>query len=61
MKMIRPEYSDRNWKAFWQVAVEGQSAVEVAERLEVNPQVVRQANYRIRRRLRMVLQDLVEM
>ncbi|MBM83614.1 MAG: hypothetical protein CMJ78_23900 [Planctomycetaceae bacterium] len=60
MELIRPDYSERNWQSFWQVAVEGETAVEVAERLEIDPQVVRQANYRIRRRLRMVLQDLID-
>ena len=60
MELIRPEFDPRNWKAFWQVAVEGRTAVEVAKQCGVSPQVVRQANYRIRRRLRLVLQDLVE-
>jgi DNA-directed RNA polymerase specialized sigma24 family protein len=46
--------------AFEMVALEGQSAVEVAEKLNVNAQTVRQANYRIRRRLRTVLEGLVD-
>ena len=57
---IRPEFSERNWTAFLQVAVQGRSATDVAAELDVAPQTVRQANYRIRRRLRVVLQDLVE-
>lgn len=60
LELIRPEFSESNWSAFWQVAVEGRSAVEVAQELNVNPQAVRQANYRIRRRLRLVLKDLVD-
>ena len=60
MELIRSEYSEQNWKAFLQVAIEGQSAVDVAEKLGVAPQAIRQANYRIRRRLRVILQDLVE-
>jgi len=60
MELIRPEFSSRNWTAFQQVALEGRTAVEVAEEMGVNAQTVRQANYRIRRRLRLVLQDLVE-
>ena len=58
MELIKPEFDPRNWSAFWQVAVEGRSAVDVAQQHEVSPQAVRQANYRIRRRLRLVLQDL---
>jgi RNA polymerase sigma-70 factor (ECF subfamily) len=60
LELIRPEFSEPNWSAFWQVVMEGQSAVEVARRLNLNPQAVRQANYRIRRRLRLLLQDLAE-
>ena len=60
MELVRPEFDERNWKAFWQVAVEGRTAVEVALEFNVSPQTVRQANYRIRRRLRRVLQGLEE-
>ena len=60
LEFIRPEFSAPNWSAFWQVAVEGRPATEVARELGLNPQAVRQANYRIRRRLRQVLRGLVE-
>ncbi len=60
MELIRPEFTPKNWNAFLKVAIEGHSATEVARELNVNPQAIRQANYRIRRRLRLVLQDLVE-
>jgi RNA polymerase sigma-70 factor (ECF subfamily) len=60
LDLIKPEFSPQNWSAFWQVAIEGGSAVEVARQLGLNPQAVRQANYRIRCRLRLVLQDLLE-
>ena len=60
MELIRPEFSERNWKAFLKFAIDGNSATEIAQELGVNPQAIRQANYRIRRRLRLVLQDLIE-
>lgn len=60
MELIKPEFTLQNWNAFLRVAMEGCTAVEVAESLGVNAQVVRQANYRIRRRLRLVLQDLID-
>lgn len=60
MEMIRPEFDPRNWAAFEEVALKGQTAASVARRLGVEPQTIRQANYRIRRRLRLILEDLVE-
>lgn len=58
LELIKPEFAETNWKAFRQVAIDGQSITDVAEQLNLNPQAIRQANYRIRRRLRLVLQDL---
>ena len=60
MDLIQPEFSAHNWKAFQLVALEGYSAVEIAGQLNLQPQAVRQANYRIRRRLRLVLQDIMD-
>ena len=59
MELIQPEFDPKNWAAFEQVAMKGRKATEVAEEMGMKPQVVRQANYRIRRRLRTVLHDLV--
>ncbi|MEO2016408.1 MAG: sigma-70 family RNA polymerase sigma factor [Fuerstiella sp.] len=60
MDLIRNEFDPRNWSAFEQVALKGRTATEVAAELGVAPQTIRQANYRIRRRLRLILQNLVE-
>ena len=60
MDLIRDEFSERNWKAFEQVALHERSASEVAEELGVAAQTIRQANYRIRRRLKLVLENLVQ-
>jgi len=60
MELIKSEFDPRNWKAFEQVALHGRSATEVAAETGVAAQTVRQANYRIRRRLKLILEDLVE-
>jgi RNA polymerase sigma-70 factor, ECF subfamily len=60
MELIRPEFDAQNFEAFRQVALEGRSATEVAAEMKVKPQAIRQANYRIRRRLRLILQGLVD-
>lgn len=60
MEMIKGEFDPRNWSAFEEVALKGRGASEVARELNVAPQTIRQANYRIRRRLRLILEDLVE-
>ncbi len=60
LEMIKPQFTKRNWDAFWRVAVDGESAVDVAADVGMSAQAVRQANYRIRRRLRLVLQDIVD-
>lgn len=56
LELIEPEFQPQNWAAFRQVTLQGRSAAEVAEEMGVAPQVVRQANYRIRRRLRLLLE-----
>ena len=60
MDLIRNEFTTQNWRAFEQVVMHGRTATDVADELGVNPQVIRQANYRIRRRLRVLLQDLAD-
>ncbi len=60
MEIIRPEFEPQNFEAFRQVALEGRSATEVAAVLKLSPQAIRQANYRIRRRLRLILEGLVD-
>lgn len=55
---VRASFEDRTWQCFWLVAMEGQSAVEVADRLGMKPAAVRQAKYRVTQRLRRDLEDL---
>ena len=49
---VRNEFSDRDWRFFWRVVVDGQSAVEVGHEFDVTANTVRLVKMRILRRLR---------
>lgn len=54
------DYEISTWRAFWQTVVEEQPAVVVAKDLGVSPGTVRQARYKILKRLRNDLSHLAE-
>ncbi|NUQ62018.1 MAG: sigma-70 family RNA polymerase sigma factor [Pirellulales bacterium] len=56
--LIREEIEDRTWQAFWLTAVGQQSTVVVAQQLGMTPGAVRQAKYKVLRRLRQELGDV---
>ncbi len=60
LDLIRSEFEDRTWQAFWRATVEGQPSDVVAESLEMTPAAVRQAKSRVLRRLREELHQLLE-
>ena len=58
LDLIRPEFEERTWQAFWRAAVEGQQSGVVADALGMTPGAVRQAKSRVLRRLREELDRL---
>jgi RNA polymerase sigma-70 factor (ECF subfamily) len=60
LELIRPEYEERTWQAFWRMTVDGVPAPEVAAELGMAANAVHQAKFRIVRRLREELGELVE-
>jgi RNA polymerase sigma-70 factor (ECF subfamily) len=56
--LIRAEFHDRTWQAFWGTAVEGRPAPDVAADLGMTPVGVRVAKSRVLHRLREALGDL---
>ncbi len=58
LALVRNEFEDRTWRAFWLSTVAQQSSSEVAARLGVTPGAVRQAKYAVLRRLRQELGDV---
>ena len=53
---IQVDYEAQTWQAFWLTTVEGRSPGDVAEDLKMTPGSVRQAKYKILRRLRSELE-----
>jgi RNA polymerase sigma-70 factor (ECF subfamily) len=60
LKLIRADFEDRTWEAFWRTAVGGEAAKDVAADLGMTPGAVRVAKSRVLQRLREELGDLIE-
>ncbi len=60
LESIRGEFEDRTWQAFWRVQMEGKGTDEVGAELRMTPAAVRKAKFRVLRRLREELGDLLE-
>jgi RNA polymerase sigma-70 factor (ECF subfamily) len=58
LNLVRVEFEDRTWQAFWQTTVEDQSTRDVAQALGISEGAIRQAKYKVLRRLRQELGDL---
>jgi RNA polymerase sigma-70 factor, ECF subfamily len=59
LAVIRTDFKEQTWLAFWMVRVEGRSTAEVAQRLGISTGAVRQAVFRVSERLREVLSELL--
>ena len=59
LDLIRRDFEPRTWSAFWQTAVEGRAAADVAADLNMTPGAVRVAKSRVLQRLRTDLGDLL--
>jgi RNA polymerase sigma-70 factor (ECF subfamily) len=60
LELIRCEFAERTWQAFYQTAIDGRSAPEVAAELSMSAGAVRVAKSRVLQRLREELGDLIE-
>jgi RNA polymerase sigma-70 factor (ECF subfamily) len=57
LNLVRHDFEQQTWTAFWQTAVEGRSVQDVAADLAMSPGAVRVAKCRVLRRLREELGD----
>ncbi|HQX52329.1 MAG TPA: sigma-70 family RNA polymerase sigma factor [Planctomycetaceae bacterium] len=55
LTVVRGNYEEPTWRAFWRTAVDGQSAVDVAKELGTSDSNVRQAKCKILKHLRQEL------
>ena len=60
LELIRGEFEERTWRAFWRTAVEGRSPGDVAADLSMSPGAIRVAKSRVLQRLREELGDTTE-
>lgn len=60
MELLKTDFQPATWQAFWRMAIDGQSAAEVAQELGMSKKAVRQAKYRVLQRLRDELDDRIE-
>jgi RNA polymerase sigma-70 factor (ECF subfamily) len=59
LDLVRAEFENRTWEAFWRAAVEGQAPAHVAEDLGMSVPAVYQAKSRVLRRLRQELDEML--
>lgn len=60
LDLIRAEFEDRTWQAFWRTTVDSRAPKEVAAELAMSPGAVRVAKCRVLQRLREELGDLLD-
>lgn len=55
LDLIRSDVEPRTWQAFWRLAIEGHPVAQIGRDLGMTDKAVRQAKYRVMRRLRVEL------
>src|SRR5262249_8940065 len=59
LELIRGDFEERTWQAFWRSTVDGRPASDIAADLGTTVDAVYQAKARVLRRLREEMRDLV--
>lgn len=55
--ILEPEFDPKTWRAFWDLTVKGRSTKEIGFDLNMTVNAVRQAKFRVARKLRQLLDD----
>ena len=59
VSLVRDQFEERTWRAFWRVAVENRTPAEVGAEMGITANAVRQAKSRVLRRLKEEMGDLI--
>jgi RNA polymerase sigma-70 factor (ECF subfamily) len=59
LEMVRSEFEERTWQAFWLTTVEGRLPADLAAELNMTTNNIRQAKSRVLRRLREEVGDVI--
>jgi RNA polymerase sigma-70 factor, ECF subfamily len=59
LELIRSQFEERTWQAFWRVVIEDHSPTEVAVDMGITANAVRQAKSRVLRRLKEEMGELI--
>jgi RNA polymerase sigma-70 factor (ECF subfamily) len=60
LELVRSEFEERTWRAFWMTVVEGRSPADIAAEMGVTPTAIRMAKSRVLRRLKETFGDLIQ-
>jgi RNA polymerase sigma-70 factor (ECF subfamily) len=60
LELVRSEFEERTWRAFWLTVVEGRSPTDLAAEMSVTPTAIRMAKSRVLRRLKETFGDLIQ-
>ena len=60
LELVRGEFAERTWQAFWMTVVEGREPATLTEELHMTANTIRQAKSRVLRRVREEVGDLLD-
>ncbi len=60
LELVRSEFEERTWRAFWMTVVEGRAPADIAADMGVTPTAIRMAKSRVLRRLKETFGDLIQ-
>ena len=60
LRLMRTDFEEKTWKACWETAAVGRSAIDVAAELGVSVGAVYAAKFRVLNRLRREMQGLLD-